>query len=1364
MMAPFRRTFSRRNDGFAIVLVLAVIVLLVGVALAFFSNALLQKQISQSSASRVKTDIFAEGALDTIVSDFKAEIKAGSVSTNIVTGSVTTTLYFPANSSNMVPALAGSSGTNGLENLLKRSSGTSAFSAGAANRSSALSSTNESGGGRSISLARWNKPLLLPATSATDLTPTNSTGFVAPDWVFVSRDGSNPTAWSDSLRVSKTNAASVVGRYAYAIYDEGGLLDVNAAGVPSTIPAATKNRKGSITHSDLAVLFEQAGFTASRATQIVDALVAWRNEATLQGGTAAFDAWAVFNPKGFLTTANTNLTSSKSDRIFTSRQQLQKFLLEKVAVSGEAALMQKALQYLATFTRDPNEPSLVKVQSVDSSLPGYSANAPQIQTVANGGNVQSSLDAFVNPPFPLVRVKVAFPRNDGSEAALGEPLVKERFALSRLSWLTYKGPSASRNQADPDIQALINTHGVPWAYLQQGTAQNIQKYFGLRWVADASSELGKWVYDVHNGAAGSGPTGSILRLGAPGDADGLANLGTPREPDFFELLKATVNAGSKAKASTLNMGTLDPADYQAQRDVSGDYAILQLGANIIAQSRVDGFGVRIAFDDGVLPAKEFYGVQNNPYLYRVRWGTLKIRKEDASLPLTGTTLVVNGSSTTPAGAGILRDPGASLFLLIPEIWNPHDSSAPMPGIDVNSSLAPTTFRIVVDSTDPDTVLNGGLHAQVGVRGSDSRGSGVGPKSNESAEAVGSYGQPPFTRARGGTGAEITGSYSGYLHVLKPGNTAMTFSVPNRTTFREPTLLARYNLPSGSNLRIDSSGWNAADFPETVDYLNVETTSGLSFTPNQGFTADVNNPLVLSTAPPAGTQYVGIPVGLFPSLWVRERISGSDPTATRYIARSDLVDVINSGMTRFTFRLQYRDPTNANNWVTYDSKYGRINVDTWTHNILGNPGSGGMMQWSPSWAVFADPRTSRFGAISPVLSGLSSNSTRAYAAPGAAVYSANDSQYAYATSETTAANVSEWLDQANGVLIPNRPNFAGGWYHVSPGGVFANQAPGWNTPKMVLGLLAQNSLSASSDGKRFSSPFGTDSLTGPTGAQYYADADNVVRRAAGAYASTALGLPIASTLNPSGAVISGQAQSRPWILQRPFRSVAELGYVFSDTPWKNLDFFTPESGDAGLLDVFCVSETENQSSLVAGKVNLNTRQAPVLKALMAGAYRNEQTPASPMLDRSVGGVTEQIASALVKRTVTVSGTSGPLTNPSELVGTWAGTSNAAPIDGSSAYGGFSKDLGTVLQNNFGGSSTMTVIQRFRESAIRPLANVGTTRVWNVLVDLVAQTGKFSTTATDLAKFTVEGEQRYWMHVTIDRLTGEVLDRQIEIVKE
>jgi hypothetical protein len=52
----------------------------------------------------------------------------------------------------------------------------------------------------------------------------------------------------------------------------------------------------------------------------------------------------------------------------------------------------------------------------------------------------------------------------------------------------------------------------------------------------------------------------------------------------------------------------------------------------------------------------------------------------------------------------------------------------------------------------------------------------------------------------------------------------------------------------------------------------------------------------------------------------------------------------------------------------------------------------------------------------------------------------------------------------------------------------------------------------------------------------------------------------------------------------------------------------------------------------------------------------------------------------------------------------------------------------------------------------------------MIDVIAQTGKFPAGSGDLKDFTVDGERRYWIHLAIDRYTGEVIDKQIELVKE
>src|SRR6059058_5903713 len=49
-------------------------------------------------------------------------------------------------------------------------------------------------------------------------------------------------------------------------------------------------------------------------------------------------------------------------------------------------------------------------------------------------------------------------------------------------------------------------------------------------------------------------------------------------------------------------------------------------------------------------------------------------------------------------------------------------------------------------------------------------------------------------------------------------------------------------------------------------------------------------------------------------------------------------------------------------------------------------------------------------------------------------------------------------------------------------------------------------------------------------------------------------------------------------------------------------------------------------------------------------------------------------------------------------------------------------------------------------------------------LISQSGRYAPGETDLKSFIVEGEQHYWVHVAIDRLTGQVIDKQIEVVNE
>ena len=192
------------------------------------------------------------------------------------------------------------------------------------------------------------------------------------------------------------------------------------------------------------------------------------------------------------------------------------------------------------------------------------------------------------------------------------------------------------------------------------------------------------------------------------------------------------------------------------------------------------------------------------------------------------------------------------------------------------------------------------------------------------------------------------------------------------------------------------------------------------------------------------------------------------------------------------------------------------------------------------------------------------------------------------------------------------------------------------------------------------------------------------------------------------------------------------------------------------------------------MSLNTRQPLVLAGLLSGAggsgyaYKDELNPGVAGASTSLSSTeAASIAAALIARTTSNAAGQGPLGNLSELVGKWNSkvtiASATAPhnIDGSQSYTGFSGDLATLLST---GDVTTARVQRFQEAAVRALAASGQTRVWNLMIDLVAQVGRYAPAETSLDRFIVEGERHYWLHVAIDRYTGAVLDKQLEQVNE
>jgi putative salt-induced outer membrane protein YdiY len=92
---------------------------------------------------------------------------------------------------------------------------------------------------------------------------------------------------------------------------------------------------------------------------------------------------------------------------------------------------------------------------------------------------------------------------------------------------------------------------------------------------------------------------------------------------------------------------------------------------------------------------------------------------------------------------------------------------------------------------------------------------------------------------------------------------------------------------------------------------------------------------------------------------------------------------------------------------------------------------------------------------------------------------------------------------------------------------------------------------------------------------------------------------------------------------------------------------------------------------------------------------------------------------------------------------------------------SKLIGLVSSNVIAQAGDVDKLSR--ETAIRALAEVGQTRTWNFLVDVISQTGKM-VGGTASANFQVEAERRYWLHVAVDRFTGRVIDQELEPIND
>jgi hypothetical protein len=618
--------------------VLAFVVLLTVLALAYFSRTVTDRQVAQSSFRQTNADQLALSAADVIIADLQQEIINGSTASTVNNY----TIYTPTTNANMLPMRSGNpSGVpDPIPNLVRRSWANDS-NLSVRSRASAVNSTNNlSANGRSVTSTRWNSHYLVPKknTATTDSLPIDAFTSATPDWVFVTNQG--PT-------VINSPSTLVIGRYAYAIYDEGGLLDMNVAGYPNGTTAAQSGRKGPVAFADLTSL--PYPIQNSSSPFQVDTLVGWRNYGTTQPAnnfpnsgpppntafaynfqTSSAPALAYYtsvinNTNGFLATSGAVTPNGRTDQAFLGRQEL-------LAFGTATGLSANALQYLGTFSRELNAPSWTPTQN--ASAMGGSNGTGSIYAYQTNANSSTA----INRNLLSVVVANSFTRPDGTTATVGEPLLKRRFPLSRLTGVRPTGLNAAVNST------IVNN------VLQPATTATIQRDLGLQW--DASNT--RWSYI---GASTTNTLQSrILTLDEVAQgrvlnaAGNYSNTRIYREPNFFELLKAVILSGSVGFGSgSANSFVISEQKYYItgttpSNFLSADYQIMQIGANIISQWDSSNTPTFVFFG-----TNELAGIKNLPYLNKLVF--------------------------KPAWITVLGQNQFAAWLL-PSLWNPQQNAPP----------------------------------------------------------------------------------------------------------------------------------------------------------------------------------------------------------------------------------------------------------------------------------------------------------------------------------------------------------------------------------------------------------------------------------------------------------------------------------------------------------------------------------------------------------------------------------------------------------------------------------------------------------------------------------------------------------------
>jgi hypothetical protein len=643
------------SKGAALMIVLAFVVLLTGMVLAYFSGTTTDRQLAHSSYHDTSADLLAQSALDIVVNDFKQDIITNPT---VTTANIQPTRY----------------GDASIPNLIRRS-----YSGAPQSRASTVSSSAISANGRSINTSRWNTHYLIPRGNPGDTSanPSPVPTFVAPDWVLITPQGPD----------SAPAAGAVIGRYAFAVYDEGGLLDMHIAGFPNWSgnpgggcnPAPTPwltniGRKGTLGFADLTGLSTYA----PPQTQI-DNIVGWRNYATTLRTGATFGSFNYtgetdctkqdsygsylldFGDPPFTFDLNdqpvpipfypfsavySTTAASRTDQAFMTRQQLLK-------LRNSLGFSQNVLQYMGTFSRERNRPA---------------------------------------PDWPN----------------LGGNLSEGRFCFDNLD-LVKPNPDGCTNHGRHKGQGKGNGRGHLC-----GTQEDIVNLFGLLWVKSSdlppdpngNPQPGHWRYINHYGKSWdtTNPNGKINCWRGP-----------KRQNDFFQILHYALNRlpcasdqqpGNIARTFAIGASLIDQYDSDAD-----DLDLTLTGSNkkwethtTVIEYATDTFAYGLETSDvnytagGNNPHRP-YGAPNpvgNPVM---------LNRAFSNIGEFG--YAIDTSSVTQPTFNFYQSSSSDKAVLDFFGYNPVSSSYPRAGIvNLNTKNAPVMAAIIKGavSTEPNTTV------------------------------------------------------------------------------------------------------------------------------------------------------------------------------------------------------------------------------------------------------------------------------------------------------------------------------------------------------------------------------------------------------------------------------------------------------------------------------------------------------------------------------------------------------------------------------------------------------------------------------------------------------------------------------------